>query len=170
MPLVEKISEKKPGFIDVRGPRVSAGITAVLLLVIVFLGLIGPSTSAETSVAARLIDPAFILLLVAAILFAIGAFAGPGAHPFGIFYRTVIVPRIAPATLFEDPKPPRFAQLVGLFVSGVGVVLGIFLPWAVVVAAAFAFVAAFLNSVFGYCLGCELYLYGQRLRSAKSAA
>jgi hypothetical protein len=26
------------------------------------------------------------------------------------------------------------------------------------VAAAFAFVAAFLNSAFGYCLGCEMYL------------
>ncbi len=134
-----------------------------------FLGLIGPSTAAETSIGERLIDPAFLLLLVLAVLFAIGALASPGAHPFGIFYRKVIVPRIAPATLFEAPKPPRFAQLVGLLVSGVGVVLGVFLPWAVVVAAAFAFVAAFLNSVFGYCLGCELYLFGQRLGAAKSA-
>jgi len=29
---------------------------------------------------------------------------------------------------------------------------------AVVVAASFAFVAAFLNAAFGYCLGCEIYL------------
>ena len=31
-------------------------------------------------------------------------------------------------------------------------------PYALVVAAAAAFVAAFLNSVFGYCLGCQIYL------------
>jgi hypothetical protein len=28
----------------------------------------------------------------------------------------------------------------------------------------FAVVAAFLNAVFGFCLGCEMYLLGARLR------
>lgn len=166
MPLVEKIAEQRPGFIDVRGPRFSAGITAVLLLVVVYLGLIGPSTDQSASVGARLVDPAYLLLVVLAVLFAVGAFAGPGRHPFGLLYRTAVQPRLAPARLFEDPKPPAFAQLVGLVVTGVGIVLGAFLPWAVVVAAAFAFVAAFLNSVFGYCLGCELYLGIKRIRRA----
>jgi hypothetical protein len=36
---------------------------------------------------------------------------------------------------------------------------------AVPVAAGLALVAAFLNSAFGLCLGCELYLLGVRLRS-----
>ena len=36
---------------------------------------------------------------------------------------------------------------------------------AVPVAAALALVAAFLNAVFGLCLGCELYLLGLRLRT-----
>ena len=30
------------------------------------------------------------------------------------------------------------------------------------IAAGLAFVAAFLNAVFGFCLGCELYLLGLR--------
>jgi hypothetical protein len=40
---------------------------------------------------------------------------------------------------------------------------------AVGVAAALAFVAAFLNSVFGYCLGCRLYVLGIRARIIRPA-
>ena len=40
---------------------------------------------------------------------------------------------------------------------------------AVPVAAALALVAAFLNAVFGLCLGCELYVLGVRLRAGKTA-
>jgi hypothetical protein len=55
------------------------------------------------------------------------------------------------------------AQGVGLFVTGVGVLLGFFgvLP-AVPIAAAVAFVAAALNAVVGLCLGCEMYLLMRR--------
>ena len=31
-------------------------------------------------------------------------------------------------------------------------------PWALPIAVAMAFVAAFLNAAFSYCLGCQLYL------------
>ena len=46
----------------------------------------------------------------------------------------------------------------GLILSLVGV------PLVLPIAAGLAFIAAFLNSVFGYCLGCEMYLLGARLR------
>ena len=53
--------------------------------------------------------------------------------------------------------------------TGVGVVLGLFgLAPAVIIAAALAFVAAFLNSVFAYCLGCQLYLLLQRLNTSRA--
>ena len=45
---------------------------------------------------------------------------------------------------------------IGLVLHLVGV------PWALPIAAAAAFVAAFLNAVFGLCLGCQLYLLLQR--------
>ena len=46
---------------------------------------------------------------------------------------------------------------------GVGLVLHLVgVPWALPIAAAAAFVAAFLNAVFGFCLGCQLYLLLQR--------
>ncbi len=46
-----------------------------------------------------------------------------------------------------------------------GVILGAAgLTAAVPIAASLAFVAAFLNAVFGYCLGCQLYLLLVRAR------
>jgi len=55
--------------------------------------------------------------------------------------------------------PPTFAQGVGLFVTVAGIAAFFAVgPIALVVAGAAAFVAAFLNSVFAYCLGCQIYL------------
>ncbi len=68
-------------------------------------------------------------------------------------------PRLAPPTEREDPAPPTFAQGVGFVITALGLLLALFgVPYAVVIAAGLAFIAAFLNSVFGYCLGCQIYL------------
>lgn len=133
--------------VDPRSPRFGAGITAVLLLADLFLALTGATAAAA------------VLLLVIALLFAWGAFAGVRRHPYGALYRVAVRPRLAPPAELEDPAPPTFAQGVGLFVTGLGLVLfasGVTI--ALPIAAALAFVAAFLNAVFGYCLGCQLYL------------
>ncbi|QAY69225.1 DUF4395 family protein [Xylanimonas protaetiae] len=145
-----------PAGIDPRGPRVAAGITAVLLAVVVVLGV---SESTRTA--------ALVLLVVLAVSFAVGAVLGAQGTWQGWVFRRFVRPRLAAPTELEDPRPPRFAQLVGLVVTGVGVVLGLAgVGAAVPVAAALAFVAAALNAVVGLCLGCELYLLGRRLRSA----
>lgn len=132
--------------IDPRGPRFSAGITAVLLAVDIVLGLVGAQLAA------------WIVLLFVALMFLWGAVGGVQRHPYGALYRSLVRPRLAPPAELENPAPPTFAQLVGLIIAGLGVILGIWFPAIVVIAAAFAFIAAFLNSVFGYCLGCQLYL------------
>jgi hypothetical protein len=76
-------------------------------------------------------------------------------------------PRLGPPTELEDPRPPRFAQTVGLVVTGAGLVLALLgVPWSVEISAALALVAAFLNAAFGLCLGCELYLLLKRSRIA----
>jgi hypothetical protein len=140
--------------IDPRGPRFGAAITAMLLLVVVFLALTGGASVA-----------ALVLFAVLAALFAWGAFAGAGRHPYGLLFKKFIRPRLAPPAELEDPAPPTFAQGVGLFVSLVGVVLGLVgLPYGVAAAAAAAFIAAFLNAVFDYCLGCQIYLLLVRAR------
>ncbi|GAA1723034.1 DUF4395 domain-containing protein [Brachybacterium phenoliresistens] len=148
----------RPAGIDPRGPRFAAAITATLLAVAVFLALLGTSTDPAAGLAARLGDPAFVLLAVLAVLFAWGAGA-PGSAPWGVLFRRLIRPRLDPPTDLEDPRPPRFAQAVGLVVVGIGLLLhGAGVPYALPVAAAAAFLAAFLNAAFALCLGCELYL------------
>jgi len=146
--------------IDPRGPRFGAAITSVLLLGTVLLGLVGDTSSA---LAERLVDPGFLALLVVALLFLWGV-VSPRTAPWGVVYRRFVQPRLAPPTDLEDPRPPRFAQGVGLFVSAVGLALHLAgVPWALPIAAAAAFMAAFLNAVFGLCLGCMLYLLLQRV-------
>lgn len=150
--------EAKPGQkgIDPRSPRFGAGITAVLLLVVVLLGL---TTPLGATLAARAVEPAFLIFVVITALFAWGAFAGVQRHPYGALYRALIRPRLSTPTTLEDPVPPTFAQGVGFVISLVGVALHLAgVPFGLVVAASAAFVAAFLNSVFGYCLGCQIYL------------
>ncbi|MFF2634091.1 DUF4395 domain-containing protein [Microbacterium sp. NPDC058021] len=174
--------------IDPRGPRFGAAITSVLLLVTILLSLVGLSTArapigwfayapladdvyspaatwtiAYASLAERALDPGFLALLVVALLFLWGV-VSPRTAPWGVVYRRFVQPRLAPPTDLEDPRPPRFAQGVGLFVSAVGLALHLAgVPWALPIAAAAAFMAAFLNAVFGLCLGCMLYLLLQRV-------
>ena len=145
--------------IDPRGPRFGAVITFILLGIDVILGLTGPSVQSGTTWAVRITDPAFILLLVITLIFAWGTFAGIQRHPYGVIFRALIRPRLSAPTELEDPIPPTFAQLIGFFVTSVGIVLALVgVPYGLVVAAAFAFIAAFLHGVFGYCLGCQIYV------------
>lgn len=133
--------------IDPRGPRFGASITAVLLLVVVYLALAGSSVVA----------PWLFAALVA--LFAWGAFAGIQRHPYGLLFRTLVRPRLAPPRETESAVPPTFAQGVGFVITATGLVLHVLgVPYALVIAAGAAFIAAFLNAVFAYCLGCQIYL------------
>ena len=139
--------------IDPRGPRFGAGITAVLLLVVIGLSLGG------------LIVPALIIFAAQTLLFAWGALAGIQRHPYGLLFKRLVRPRLKPPAELEDPVPPTFAQGVGFFITAIGVILTLLgLTLALPIAAALAFIAAFLNSVFGYCLGCQIYLLLVRAR------
>ena len=139
--------------IDPRGPRFGALITAVILLAVIFLALVGASGAA------------LALLALQTAVFAWGAFAGIGRHPYGLLFKKLVRPRLSPPEALEDSAPPTFAQGVGLLVAVIGVVLGLAgVAAAVPIAAAAAFVAAFLNAAFDYCLGCQLYLLLVRAR------
>ncbi len=157
-----------PDGIDPRGPRFGAAITATLLLVVVLLGLTEPQGS---DLLARALQPSALLVAAVVGLFAWGAFAGIQKHPYGLLFRRFIAPRLAPSPEREHPAPPTFAQLVGLLVTATGLVLHLLgVPGALVVAAAAAFLAAFLNAVFAYCLGCQLYVVLVRLGILRGSA
>jgi hypothetical protein len=137
--------------LDVRGPRFAASVTTVVLIVILLTGN-GWLALAQTAV------------------FALGA-ANARLAPYGLLFRTLVAPRLGPPTRFEPADPVRFAQGVGFAFAAVATVG--FLTGATVlgiVAAAGALVAAFLNAVFGLCLGCELYLLIRRLTSRATPA
>ncbi|MFJ4997315.1 DUF4395 domain-containing protein [Microbacterium sp. NPDC088619] len=185
-----------PAGVDPRGPRFAATITAVLLLVATFLGLVGISTArtfgwfayqplasaglgsdtwavSSATLAQRALDPGFLLTVVIALLF-LWSVLSPRTAPWGLLFRRFVRPRLAPPTELEDPRPPRFAQGVGLFVVTIGLVLHLAgVPWALPVATAAAFIAAFLNAAFSFCLGCQIYLLLQRAgvvgRAARAA-
>ena len=140
--------------IDPRGPQLAAGITAAVLVAVLLL----PQPAAT------------VLLAVQAVLFGIGALLGVQATPHAWLFRTAVRPRLGPPTEWEAPEPPRFAQAVGLVFALVGLagfVSGATLVAQVAVGA--ALVAALLNAVFAFCLGCEVYLLLHRLRGRLTA-
>jgi hypothetical protein len=133
--------------IDPRGPRVSATLTSVVLALV----LVTPQPVAG------------VLLAVQTVVFALGALRGVQHTPYAAAFRGVVRPRLRPPAELEDPRPPRFAQALGLLFTAVA--LAGFLAGATVVAlvaTGLALVAALLNAVFGLCLGCELYLILRR--------
>jgi hypothetical protein len=137
--------------IDPRGPRFTAAVTLVLLAV----ALLVPTPVAVAVVALQ------------AVFFLTGVSLGVQRTPTAYVFRSLIQPRLAPPAQLEDPRPPRFAQGVGLVftvVALVGFATGALL--VAQVAIGLAVVAALLNAVFGLCLGCELYLFGLRLRTS----
>ena len=130
--------------IDARGPRFAAAVTTVVL-------------------AAALITRSPWILAWQTLVFALGAAAGVSRSPYGWAFRTAVRPRLAPATEFEPPEPPRFAQAVGLVFTGLGLVGFVLGPgWLGLAATGLALAAAFLNAAFGYCLGCEMFLLVRR--------
>lgn len=134
--------------IDPRGTRFSAAITVLVLAAVI---LTTPSPWAT------------VLLSLQTLVFAMGAILGPSAQPYGWLFRTLIRPRLSAPKEMEDALPPQFAQAVGLGFALVALVSAMFVwPIGVWVFAGFALFAAALNAVFGFCLGCEIYLRVQR--------
>ena len=135
--------------IDARGPRWSAVITTVVL-------------------ATALVTSNLWVIAFQAVVFSIGALRGPQFTPYAVIFKKLIKPRLKSEVVFEDVRPPQFAQAVGLgfaLVAVIASVTGASLVFTVAVG--FALAAAFLNAAFNFCLGCEMYLLILRVRIAK---
>jgi hypothetical protein len=103
-------------------------------------------------------------LAVITALFAVGAIFGNSKHPYGLIFKKFVRPDLVAPKELEDPRPPQFAQLIGFIVAATGLVLGaLSVPYGVAGAAAAAFVAAFLNAAFAFCLGCQIFVGLQRI-------
>jgi hypothetical protein len=145
----------QPTQVDPRGLRVNAGLTAVVLALV----LVVPSEPWRVG-----------LLAVQVAIFATAALVSLTASPWAVVYARVVRPRLGPPAELEDARPPRFAQLVGLAFTTVALVaLLAGATTTALVATALALVAALLNAVVGLCLGCEMYLALRRLAPAGAA-
>ena len=142
----------QPTHVDPRGLRVAAGITAVVLALV----LVTP-------------EPVNVVLLAIQVaVFAASALVSLQVSPYSVFFATVVRPRIGPPAELEDARPPRFAQVVGLVFTSAALIA--FLAGATTVgyvATVLALVAALLNASVGLCLGCELYLALRRFTPAR---
>lgn len=131
--------------VDPRGPRFGAAVTTVVLIVVLVTG-------------------SGALLAAQAAVFALATLLGLRYAPYGLLFRVLIRPRLAPPRELEDAAAPRFAQGVGLafaLAGTAGYATGT--TWLGIGATALALAAAFLNAVFGFCLGCEMYLLFRRV-------
>jgi hypothetical protein len=142
--------------IDPRGPQFNAILTSVVLALSL---LTAPDTAG------------IVLLGVQTLLFAVAVAFGVQRTPAAYLFKRFVRPRLAAPAHLEDPQPPRFAQGVGLLFAVVGLVG--YLSGATLVGAiatGFALAAALLNAVFGFCLGCELYLLIRRIAPARTTS
>ena len=132
--------------IDARGPRFSALLTTIVL-----------GTALATG------NP--WLVIIQAVVFAIGAFKGPQHTPYAFVFKKLVKPKLKSEFESEDVRPPKFAQTVGFGFTIVAIAGLLFAPALATVAVSFALAAAFLNAAFNFCLGCEIYLRIARLRA-----
>jgi hypothetical protein len=131
--------------IDPRGPRFGALITLVVFGIV-------------------LLTSSVWLMAAQGVVFAAGTFFGLRNSPYGLIYRWLVRPRLGPPAELEPEAPPRFAQGVGLFICVIGVIgYGAGIRPLGMAAASAGLVAAFLNGIFGLCLGCEMYLLIRRI-------
>lgn len=134
--------------IDPRGYRFGALVTFAIALAALILGS-GPA--------------GVILMAVLTAMFLPGATVGPQVTVQSFLFRTFIRPRIGPPTETESFRPPRFAQQMGLVMAGAALILGLaHVAVGFFVFAGLVTVASFLNGVFGFCAGCEIYLLFKR--------
>jgi hypothetical protein len=144
--------------IDVRGPRFGATITTVVLATALIV---------QGNVGLALVGWQWAV-------FAVSTVAGLAWSPYGNLFR--FIKRrfdLGPPPATELEGPPRFAQACGLGVATVALVLfALGATTAAWVAVGVVLALSVLLAATGLCVGCELYLVGQRLRqrSATDAA
>ena len=141
---MSRAATSAPKPIDARMPRFNQGVLTLALLV----GFVFD---------ARWVIPAWGIVLL------LSTAGGPRTGPFLLLYRKVIGPRLGPPREIEDPRPPRFAALVGTVFLGAATLalLGDMsgLAWGLSLVVA---VLAALAAVTGICVGCEVYVWLKR--------
>ena len=128
-----------PNPVNEKAARVVAGVVLVTTIVIIATG-------------------AYWLLIPLAYGFWARVLTGPTLSPLGALAQRVIAPRLGPSKPVPGP-PKRFAQGMGAAFSTTALVLALALGdhTAADVVLVLLAIAAGLESIFAYCLGCKVF-------------
>jgi Domain of unknown function (DUF4395) len=127
-----------PRTINEKAARVVAGVVALTAMI-------------------ALLVPAHWLVVVLAYGFWARVLTGPRLSPLGRLASRVIAPRLGPPKVVSGP-PKRFAQGMGAAITTAAVVaLAIGASGVVEALLALLLVAATLESVFAFCVGCRIF-------------
>jgi hypothetical protein len=128
-----------PRTVNEKAARVVAGCVAIVALV-------------------ALAASARWLLVPLALGFWARVLTGPTLSPLGQLATRVVAPRLGPPKVVSGP-PKRFAQALGATMTTVGAIawVGFGLGTLADVLLALLLVAATLESVFAFCVGCQIF-------------
>jgi hypothetical protein len=128
-----------PNPVNEKAARVVAGVVLLTVLVILVTG-------------------AYWLLIPLAYGFWARVLTGPTLSPLGWTAQNVIAPRLGDKKPVPGP-PKRFAQGMGAVMATLALIFWLVLPddTATDVVLVLFVVAAGLESIFGYCLGCKVF-------------
>jgi hypothetical protein len=98
------------------------------------------------------------LLAVMAVGFWLRVAAGPRFSPLGLLATKVVAPRLGDPKMVPGP-PKRFAQTIGAVTTTLGAILALPLGIDTAGYVVFAIMAIFatLESVFAFCVGCQIF-------------
>jgi hypothetical protein len=128
-----------PNPVNEKAARVVAGVVAMIALV-------------------ALATSAYWLLVPLAYGFWARVLTGPTLSPLGRFATAVAAPRLGPPTYVAGP-PKRFAQGIGAAITTAAAVLALGLGATAAADALLAamVLAAALESIFAFCIGCRIF-------------
>jgi Domain of unknown function (DUF4395) len=129
---------------EIAARTVAAGVAAQCVLILLLTPTLGHSW--------------FWLTIPLAYGFLARVATGPTLSPLGQFATRIAAPRIGHAKFVPGP-PKRFAQLIGALLSTGALACALGAGWdgAALVLVAMILVAALLEAVFAYCLGCVIF-------------
>lgn len=104
------------------------------------------------------------LLALMAVGFWLRVASGPRFSPLGLLATRVIAPRLGEVVSVPGP-PKRFAQGIGALTTTTGAILGLAFGLQPAVYAVFGIMLVFatLESVFAFCVGCQIFALLMRI-------
>lgn len=139
-----------PNPVNEKAARTVAGVVFVASIALLVLSL---SASDEWGWGTAVLAYGFIARVL----------TGPTLSPLGSFAMKVAAPRLGKPNFVAGP-PKRFAQGVGAaFTSGAVVSMAVGHPGGTQILLGFMIIAAGLESIFAYCLGCKAFAVLMRL-------